>query len=61
MKTQTFNYTELLPTTNFSAYLPEILLTCFQDHGDKLHDSDYDGALAVIVHVSLLGTEDAAS
>jgi len=63
MKTQIFNYIEnlyLLSNTDFSAYLPEILLTRFQDHRDKLHDSDYNGTLAVIIHISLLWTEHAA-
>lgn len=53
-------YFSLLSTTDFSAYLPEILLARFQDHGDKLHDSDYNCTLAVVIHISLLWTERAA-
>lgn len=50
----------LLSVTDFRAYLPEILLAHFQDGGDKLHDPDYNGALAVVVRVPFLRTEHAA-
>lgn len=57
------NYIEnlyLLSTTDFRAYLPEILLAHFQDDSDKLQDPDYNGALAVVVLVPFLRTEHAA-
>lgn len=55
-----YNLHHLL-TTDVSAYLPEILLACFQDHGDKLHDSHDNCTLTVIIHFSLLWTEYVAS
>lgn len=50
----------ILPTTDFRAHLPEILLAHFQDDGDKLHDPDYNGTLAVVVHVPFLRAEHVA-